>query len=284
MVFDTRTSDMMKASLAQYFDIPCEKLVEFILKAADFAQKKSRWAFDTTVFEDTLDAFLENFEVKEEIEAVMCFHFSRRLNNTGKDENTYNLRDLLLADNPMSYFLRENGYKFFEEDGHLAFRYDGKEYYPENSSNPDALLLANRLGRNPGEADYCFNGLFFGDSLMRNPYAFRLSYGPEFLISLSAFTHNDSLLKKYKNNSTFYCYRFCIPVEMIVIDGHETFEKENLIWFLIHQMAYRIMLYEDGTTPISDDGNPIIRIADDAILPIEYLQERYEITLDMLRE
>ena len=48
MVFDTRTSDMMKASLAQYFDIPCEKLVEFILKAADFAQKKSRLAFDTT--------------------------------------------------------------------------------------------------------------------------------------------------------------------------------------------------------------------------------------------
>ena len=260
MVFDTRTSDMMKASLAQYFDIPCEKLVEFILKAADFAQKKSRLAFDTTVFEDTLDAFLENFE------------------------NTYNLRDLLLADNQMSYFLRENGYKFFEEDGHLAFRYNGKEYYPENSSNPDALLLANRLGRNSVEADYCFNGLAFGDSLMRNLYALRLFDGPEFLLSLSAFTHNNSLLKKYKNNSTFYCYRFCIPVEMIIIDGYETFEKDNLIWFLIHQMAYRIMLYEDGATPISDDGNPIIRIADDAILPIEYLQERHEITLDMLRE
>lgn len=38
MVFDTRTVDTMKESLAHYFDISCEELVEFIKEAADNTQ------------------------------------------------------------------------------------------------------------------------------------------------------------------------------------------------------------------------------------------------------
>lgn len=282
MIFDTRTYDSMKASLAEYFDISCEELVEFIMEAADNAQKKSQWAFDTTVFEAELDAFFENLEINEEIEGVMCFHFSRRLNETYGDMRTYNLKALLLSDNPMSYFLKENGYEFFEDDDHLVFQYHGEEYFPEQGSESSGALLANRLGRNCGEADYCFNGLALGDSLMRNLYARRLFDGPEFLISLSEYMGDDSLLEKYQNKSTFYCYRFTLPVEDIIIDGHECFEKEDIIWYLIHQMAYRIMIYEDGRKPSSDDDNPIIRVADNCVLPSEYIQETNEITLDML--
>ena len=47
-------------------------------------------------------------------------------------------------------------------------------------------------------------------------------------------------------------------------------------------MAYRIMIYEDGEAPSTDDDNPIIRVADDAILPSEYIQSVEKITLDML--
>ena len=54
------------------------------------------------------------------------------------------------------------------------------------------------------------------------------------------------------------------------------------IGYLIHQMAYRIMIYEDGEAPSTDDDNPIIRVADDAILPSEYIQSVEKITLDML--
>ena len=38
MVFDTRTVDTMKESLAHYFDISCEELVEFIKESADNTQ------------------------------------------------------------------------------------------------------------------------------------------------------------------------------------------------------------------------------------------------------
>ena len=38
MVFDTRTVDTMKESLAHYFEISCEELVEFIKEAADNTQ------------------------------------------------------------------------------------------------------------------------------------------------------------------------------------------------------------------------------------------------------
>ena len=101
MVFDTRTVDTMKESLAHYFEISCEELVEFIKEAADNTQAKSRGLFNADIFTEELDAFLENIEVTEQINGVMCFHFSRRINNTAPDFRTYNLKDLLLSDNPM---------------------------------------------------------------------------------------------------------------------------------------------------------------------------------------
>ena len=68
----------------------------------------------------------------------------------------------------------------------------------------------------------------------------------------------------------------------MIIDGHESLEQHDIIWYLIHQMAYRIMIYEDGEALSTDDDNPIIRVADDAILPSEYIQSVEKITLDML--
>ena len=50
MVFDTRTVDTMKESLAHYFDISCEELVEFIKEAADNTQAKSRGLFNADIF------------------------------------------------------------------------------------------------------------------------------------------------------------------------------------------------------------------------------------------
>lgn len=91
MVFDTRTVDTMKESLAHYFEISCEELVEFIKEAADNTQAKSRGLFNADIFTEELDAFLENIEVTEQINGVMCFHFSRRINNTAPDFRTYNL-------------------------------------------------------------------------------------------------------------------------------------------------------------------------------------------------
>ena len=79
MVFDTRTVDTMKESLAHYFEISCEELVEFIKEAADNTQAKSRGLFNADIFTEELDAFLENIEVTEQINGVMCFHFSRRI-------------------------------------------------------------------------------------------------------------------------------------------------------------------------------------------------------------
>ena len=39
MVFDTRTVDTMKESLAHYFDISCEELVEFIRGVGENPEK-----------------------------------------------------------------------------------------------------------------------------------------------------------------------------------------------------------------------------------------------------
>ena len=282
MVFDTRTVDTMKESLAHYFGISSEELVEFIKEAADNTQAKSCCLFNTVFFAKELDAFFESIEITEQISDVMCFHFSRRINNSMSDLRTYNLKDLLLSDNPMSSFLNDNGYEFFEEDGHLAFKYNGVEYFPETCDEPSASLLANRLGRNSIDADYCINGLAFGDCLMKNLYARNLYDGPEFLSCLAEYMCDDSLLENYKRHSTYYCFRYILPIECVIIDEYESLQKNDIIWHLIHQIAYRIMIYEDGGMPNLDDDNPIIRVADDAILPSEYIQAVDEITLDML--
>lgn len=281
MVFDTRTVENMKESLAYYFDISCEELVEFIMQAADNTQEKSHMAFNSDIFEEELDAFLENLDVTEQIDSVMCFHFSRRLNNIEPNSRTYNLKALLLSDNPMTSFLNDNGYVFFEEDGHLAFRYRGREYFPESSDEPCASLLTNRLGRNSIDADYCFNGLAFGDNLMRNQYARLLFDGPEFLSTLAEYVGDDRLLENFSRNSTYFCFRYELPLESVIIDGRESLEKDDVVWYLIHQIAFRIMIYEDGGTPSTDDDNPIIRVADNAILPSDYIKSVDVITSDM---
>ena len=74
MVFDTRTVDTMKESLAHYFEISCEELVEFIKEAADNTQAKSRGLFNADIFTEELDAFLENIEVTEQINGVMWYN------------------------------------------------------------------------------------------------------------------------------------------------------------------------------------------------------------------
>lgn len=153
MVFDTRTVDTMKESLAHFFNISCQELVEFIMEAADNTQAMSRGLFNTDIFTEQLDAFLESIEITEQIDGIMCFHFSRRLNVTIPDLRIYNLKDLLLSDNPMTSFLNDSGYELFEKDGHLAFKYNGIENTPETHDGPCASLLANRLGCSSIDAD-----------------------------------------------------------------------------------------------------------------------------------
>ena len=62
MVFDTRTVDTMKESLAHYFEISCEELVEFIKEAADNTQAKSRGLFNADIF------------TEEGLSQILCKH------------------------------------------------------------------------------------------------------------------------------------------------------------------------------------------------------------------
>lgn len=120
MVFDTRTVDTMKESLAHYFEISCEELVEFIKEAADNTQAKSRGLFNADIFTEELDAFLENIEVTEQINGVMCFHFSK--GNILYDKETKDTEIVPFEESIDTYMAREvfphvpDAKAFFEEN------------------------------------------------------------------------------------------------------------------------------------------------------------------------
>lgn len=179
---------------------------------------------------------------------------------------------MLLIENSLTDFLKERGYTFAEEDGHIVVLLGGSKVNLENGDSPQISLLRNRFGYGSLQPDYCFNGLLFGDSLPKNLYYTHLSEGPEFLKMLSEIINDDDLLNDFTKNSRMYCYHLELPINEIIIDGNDKMDEE-IIEYLIHNICFRPLCYIDGESISSDDDNPIIRVADESILPIKYIRD-----------
>lgn len=121
------------------------------------------------------------------------------------------------------------------------------------------------------------------DLLMENSYASELYHGPEFLVVLSRFLRDKSIQKDFFVNSTYFCLNYLLPINSIVFDGHDEMDYTQKCQFLISQVCYRLLMYQNSRPEyMCDHGNPIIRLGDDAIVPASFLNRKEIITLDML--
>ncbi len=282
MVIDTTSKCNMERDMMAFLDITLDELYQYI----DFAAKKAQeetLAFQTDIFYSELNTIISDLQPVKTIDEIMCFHLSRRLNSQPDDLKIYDLKQLLLSDNELVRFLKKYSVEFQEQNNHLTLYYQDRMVPLDNTMNSDVCYLRSRFGYNPGRQDYCFNGFAMRDLLMRNYYARELYDGPEFLVKLAHYLKNGTIMKKYKEVSTYYCYTLRMPISKVILDGHDEFNNENKWLYLVDQICYRLCMYTEGDdTTLHDDDNPIILTSDNTTLPEKYKISREVITLDML--
>ena len=310
MLIDTRTDESMISSLAIYLNITEDELFQYI----DSATNKARidnLQIDYEIFEEEVISIISDLQPKEQIDEMYVYHLTRRLNDFIVDKSSDNLKSLLLNDSSISRFLRQYNIVFVEKDGHPIIIFNNNEIsledepeflfsesFHESLVNNNAIIeedkhetgdcyfrrhLRYRLGYDIGDVDYCFNGFTFRNTLMKNDYADRLKKGPEFLIELSSYLSIDGLIESYYENSKYYCFTYKMTIDEIIFDEDDNLKTEDKINHFLVQIVKRIMSYIKDGKYMSDNNNPIVRIADDANVPESKLVNVEEITPEMIK-
>ena len=282
MLIDTHSFETMKTSMKQYLNIDDGVLADFFR----LAEKKCTQGIfcDGDILSNDIDEFIGNHVGASSIERVMFFHLSRRLNSANSDYSGTNLFDILTTKNALSNFLESHNISFIPNGKHLIILFNGKTVSIEDTFIDGVCYLRSRLGYNEGREDYCFNGFAFKDLLYKNSYARSLYEAPELIQQLSSFLHYPSLLNDFAENSRYYCLEYIVPLDIVLFDDIDDLPQTEKSKYFLNQVMTR--LYEYATSDpryLSDNANPILRLADDGTMKEEYFVDKEEITLDMLR-
>lgn len=281
MYIDTHTKNSMEKSLCDYFEITSDVLYGLFEYAGIEAQQ------DKYLDGDKLDSVFNDFIIsnmpKTQIDEVLFFHLSRRLNSLNECNMGNNLFDLLSNQNTITAFLKEHDVEFSVLDKHLELIYKGKKMSLENTSQEHVPYLRWRLGYNPNRIDYCFNGFLLKDLLYRNNYARELYDVPEFIGVLAMFLKRRDIGTDYFEKSRYYCYEYCLPLDKVLFDKKDNLSDDEKEIYLFNQILNR--LYEYHTHDIKfmfDHENPMIRLIDSDTMDEKYYIAKEEITWDML--
>ena len=281
MYIDTHTKEAMEQSICSYLCVTPKDLRDLFEVAGNEAQQDK--FIDGDKLNEIFNSFIKEHLSDKPIDEVLFFHLSRRL-NTAEDCNVgNNLFDLLSTDNAMSLFLKEHDVEFAVSDKHLNMIYKGKEVSLEDTNQEHIPYLRWRLGHNANRIDFCFNGFLLKDLLYRNSYARELYDVPEFIGVLATFLKRRNIGTDFFENSKYYCFEYCVPLQKIMFDDNEKLGTEQKRLYLLNQILNR--LYEYHTSDIRymfDHDNPIIRLADSDTMDEKYFVTKEKITWDML--
>lgn len=281
MYIDTHTKETMENSICSYLCVTPKDLYDLFEFAGSEAQQDK--FIDGDKLNNIFNSFIKAHLPSTAIDEILFFHLSRRL-NTEKDSSLgNNLFDLLSTKNAMTLFLKEHDVEFEVCDKHLNLIYKGKEVSLEDTNREHIPYLRWRLGHNERRIDFCFNGFLLKDLLYRNHYARELYDVPEFIGVLATFLKRRDIGTDYFENSKYYCFEYCVPLEKIMFDDDEKLDIKEKEIYLLNQILNR--LYEYYTSDIRymfDHDNPIIRLTDSDTMDEKYFITKEKITWDML--
>lgn len=271
----------MENSICSYLCVTPKDLYDLFEFAGSEAQQDK--FIDGDKLNNIFNSFIKAHLPSTAIDEILFFHLSRRL-NTEKDSSLgNNLFDLLSTKNAMTLFLKEHDVEFEVCDKHLNLLYKGKEVSLEDTNREHIPYLRWRLGHNERRIDFCFNGFLLKDLLYRNHYARELYDVPEFIGVLATFLKRRDIGTDYSENSKYYCFEYCVPLEKIMFDDDEKLDIKEKEIYLLNQILNR--LYEYYTSDIRymfDHDNPIIRLTDSDTMDEKYFITKEKITWDML--
>lgn len=282
MYIDTHTKEAMEKTVCSHLGVTVKDLNDLFVFAESEVQKDKFVGGDK--LNNIFNSFIKTHLPSKSIDEVLFFHLSRRLNTEKESSLGNNLFDLLSTQNAMTLFLKEHDVTFEVCDKHLNLIYKGKEVSLEDTYQENIPYLRRRLGHNENRIDFCFNGFLLKDLLYRNNYASALYDVPEFIGVLVEFLKRKDIGTDYFDNSKYYCFEYCVPLEKIMFDDNEKLSIEEKAIYLLNQVLNR--LYEYFSSDIRymfDHDNPIIRLADTDMMDEKYFMSKEEITWDMLR-
>lgn len=282
MYIDTHTKETMEKSICSYLGVTLQDLSALFNLAGNEAQQDK--FLDGDKLNDIFNSFIEAHMSNKELDEVLLFHLSRRLNNASDCNVGNNLFELLSTENAMTLFLKEHDVEFVVCDKHLNLIYKGKEISLDDTNKEHIPYLRWRLGHNANRIDFCVNGFLLKDLLYRNNYARELYDVPEFIGVLATFLKRRDIGTDYFENSTYYCFEYCVPLEKIMFDDNEKLSVKEKKTYLLNQVLSR--LYEYHTSDIRymfDHENPIIRLTDDDMMDEKYFVTKEKISWNMLK-
>ena len=121
--------------------------------------------------------------------------------------------------------------------------------------------------------DYCVNGFAFRDSLETVDYWKDLRWGPEFLLMLSQYTKDMSLIEDYRKNGKYYCFKYIVPLDSVVLDDCQDVANEEKVYQLLNQCFRHLLRYYADPqfhNFSGDSDNLCLRLKDDATMKKEW--------------
>jgi hypothetical protein len=271
---------MLKGA-CDYFTITPPNLLKFFsLTAQKCIQDK---CCNGDILSVEIDTFIQHHMTNQCIDEILFFHLGRRLNSNDTLTGN-NLFELLTIENPLSIFLKEHNVAFTQQNRHLEVYDNGNLIALENTYENGVCYLRSRLGYNIGREDFCFNGFAFKDLLYKNTYAHSLYNGSEFITQLSTFLRRPEIASDYFADSTYYCFEYCAPLEFVLFDNADKLSQDEKVNYFLSQLLGRLFEYFNSDPKyMFDHNNPVLRLFDNANMPIEYYCDREVITFEMLR-
>ena len=282
MYIDTHTRETMQLSICKFLRVTSEDLATLFDQVYHEAQNGVY--FDGYKFNEIVNGFINSHHTDDVIDKILFFHLAKRLNTAQEDVVGYNLEWLLTNQTALSSFLKQYGVEFRKNGEHIEMFDQGNRISLEDTFRSNVPYLRNRLGYNKGHEDYCFNGFAFKDLLLKNSYARELEDVPEFVGILATFLKKRALGTDYYQNSTYYCYEYCAPLEMVMFDNNDKLLLDEKRQYLLQQVLSRLYEYEKGDHRyMTDHDNPIIRLSDTDVMSAEFFVSKEEIIEDMIR-
>ena len=278
MFIDTFSHDRIENSLADFLSISLDNLRQYTKYFSTLVSLKNK-SFDANQYYSEFSRLvaIDNIEL---INEILFFHLSRRLN--GSENNTIgrNLEDLLIHDSEIKCFLKRYHIDFEIKEQHIATYYYDKEVDWDNCENGNSCYMKSRLGYYKGRQDFCINGFGLKEYLCKNQYYSILKDAPEFISQIGECLNIDGIVEDYRDNSSFYCYVYRIPIELIIFDGYDDYTIADKQEHIVKCALFRLQqVINNESDFIIEYDNPVIRLKDNYTIPDKYCVTKEQILL-----
>lgn len=225
-----------------------------------------------------IDEFIDTHMSNTCIDELPFYHLTRRLRYSVNNCEGKNLFELLTTKNEYSLFLKKHEITFKLNSNKLDLFYNGRLIDLTNTDDIKINYLRGRLGHDSIKGDYTFNGLMFKDSILEHYYGQILKQGSEFLIMLSQFLNDQDLVTNFYNDSDYYCFKYIIPIDMVIFDEQEESFIESNQHYLLKEVLTWLFEYYRGKENIAPNLQSTLRLKDNYNLEEKYYESKEIIT------